>query len=283
MRRALLHPSSVVGCYVAGCLLRSSAVSCFFFVRSSSHSLRRQDLLMFAPPHLCRTVPFGGKAASTTLRPSTGLATPLPPGGRRRSSGGTGLGMAGTTTAAAAVASATADPALLAEAWAPHILRIGGKNDDGGASSAASGAGGDSRLEACRAAVRRTLPFFLGGGSEADSPSSSASVPFVCRYRTDVIRPLTTTQVHALLGLADKHRSLASLRARLLKHFPGGGRGGGRGDGCDADAVRRRILTSTSRAELEDLYAPFKPPAKGSLLERIREDHPALVEAVDEM
>ena len=41
--------------------------------------------------------------------------------------------------------------------------------------------------------------------------------------------------------------------------------------------------TSISKSELEDIYAPFKPPSKGSLEDRIRKDHPDLIPAVDEL
>jgi transcriptional accessory protein Tex/SPT6 len=39
-----------------------------------------------------------------------------------------------------------------------------------------------------------------------------ASVPFVCRYRTDVVAPLTTWKVHFLFHLVSKHASLESPR-----------------------------------------------------------------------
>jgi uncharacterized protein len=107
-----------------------------------------------------------------------------------------------------------------------------------------------------------------------------ASVPFVCRYRTDVIAPLTTRQVHFLFHLVSKHASLASQRKRLLKVLlllpqqPGE-------ENKKNGVVYQRVLTSTSKSELEDLYAPYKPPSKGSILERIQKDHPKLVEQVD--
>ncbi|KAL3924937.1 MAG: hypothetical protein SGARI_005937, partial [Bacillariaceae sp.] len=42
-------------------------------------------------------------------------------------------------------------------------------------------------------------------------------------------------------------------------------------------------MVSTSKTELDDLYAPYKPPSKGSILERIQTDHPKLAQAVDDM
>ena len=44
-----------------------------------------------------------------------------------------------------------------------------------------------------------------------------------------------------------------------------------------------RVETSISKSELEDIFAPFKPPSKGSLEDRIRSEHPLLVDAVDEL
>ena len=50
-------------------------------------------------------------------------------------------------------------------------------------------------------AVERTLPLLV----------DVASAPCVCRYRTDVINPLTNRQVHCLQSLISKHSSLESL------------------------------------------------------------------------
>ena len=44
-----------------------------------------------------------------------------------------------------------------------------------------------------------------------------------------------------------------------------------------------RVETSISKSELEDIFAPFKPPSKGSLEDRIRTEHPLLVDAIDEL
>jgi uncharacterized protein len=79
--------------------------------------------------------------------------------------------------------------------------------------------------------------------------------------------------VHYLFLLVSKHASLASQRKRLLKVLTE--------EENNNDGVYRRVLTSTSKSELEDLYAPYKPPSKGSILERIQKDHPALVKQVD--
>ena len=49
------------------------------------------------------------------------------------------------------------------------------------------------------------------------------------------------------------------------------------------DIIIERRQTTTSKAELEDLYVPFKLPSKDSILERIQKEHPKLVEAVNQL
>ena len=112
-------------------------------------------------------------------------------------------------------------------------------------------------------AVERTLPLLVDGGA--------TSVPFVCRYRTDVIAPLEVSHIHQLADWLMKHQTLESTREKLLQH---------ESISNDRDLLFR-VQTSYSKAELDDLYAPFKPPSKGSLEDRIRQEHPALVEAVN--
>ena len=114
-------------------------------------------------------------------------------------------------------------------------------------------------------AIERTLPLLK------EDPSA---VPFVCRYRADVVDPLTTKQVHQLSEYIKKHDSLSSLRKKILEHLK---------NSKDNASTILRVETSISKTELEDIYAPFKPPAKGSLEDRIREEHPRLVELVDDL
>ena len=106
-------------------------------------------------------------------------------------------------------------------------------------------------------AIERSLPLL----------DDSNSVPFVCRYRTDVISPLSVPQVHFLSDKWQKHKSLAALRDKLLAVAP--------------NQLHRKILTSTSKSELDDLYAPYKPPSKGSIADRIQREHPELVQLVE--
>lgn len=110
-------------------------------------------------------------------------------------------------------------------------------------------------------ALQRTLPLL----------QDPTSVPFVCRYRTDIIHPLTTQQIHRLSDMLQTYRSLESLRNRILDKLP---------ETAGTD-LKERIETSISRSELEDLYVPFKPLSKGSLEERIRKENPELIEQVN--
>jgi len=98
-----------------------------------------------------------------------------------------------------------------------------------------------------------------------------ATVPFLCRYRTHVIRPLETTQVHQLSDIWEKYTSLESLRKKIRPFV------------TDDETTRRRIETSYDKSELQDIYAPFQPPSKGSLEERIVKEHPGLVDAVNKL
>jgi uncharacterized protein len=137
----------------------------------------------------------------------------------------------------------------LSKAWAPNFL----------SRYEASPPSGSAVL----AALERTLPLL------EDNPA--AAVPFVCRYRTDAIAPLTTAMIHQLSEYLQTHTSLESLRQKLLAQLPP----------HEDEALTLRVETSICKTELEDLYAPFKPPAKGSLEDRIKKEHPALVEAID--
>jgi uncharacterized protein len=156
---------------------------------------------------------------------------------------------------------------LLAEAWTPRLLKLERDNTT-------------NQRDACEAAVQRTLPLFLQvkDNDAYYDATTAASVPFVCRYRTDIIHPLTTEQVHLLLSMVGQHESLRNLRNKLLSHFPPQ-----RNDNEDiaVTAIRAKILTSTSKTELDDMYAPFKPAPKGSILERIQSKHPELVDSIE--
>eukprot|EP00581_Thalassiosira_minuscula_P008419 CAMPEP_0183708482 /NCGR_PEP_ID=MMETSP0737-20130205/4795_1 /TAXON_ID=385413 /ORGANISM="Thalassiosira miniscula, Strain CCMP1093" /LENGTH=785 /DNA_ID=CAMNT_0025936375 /DNA_START=174 /DNA_END=2531 /DNA_ORIENTATION=+ len=124
----------------------------------------------------------------------------------------------------------------------------------------------DESSSVIRQALQRTLPLL------SEDP---ASVPFVCRYRSDVINPLTTKQVHQLSDYIQKHDSLSSLRNKILEQLR-------KSDGDNSSTISR-VETSVSKTELDDIYAPFKPPSKGSLEDRIQKEYPNLVSAVEEL
>lgn len=134
----------------------------------------------------------------------------------------------------------TVDPSLLAQDWSQQLISVDGSNHN--------------LRAAIVQATTQTLPLL----------EDVSSVPFVCRYRTEVIKPLTTRQVFELHTLKQKHASLAILRTKLLDCIIA--------DENNDSALLQRIQTSTSKSELQDLYAPYKPPSKGSILERIQKE-----------
>lgn len=113
-------------------------------------------------------------------------------------------------------------------------------------------------------AIKRTLPLL------SDDPTS---VPFLCRYRSDVVDPLSTKQVHQLSEYIQKYGSLSSLRNKVLDQL--------KENGCDDISAITRAETTISKTELEDMY--IKPPSKGSLEDRINSEHPHLAAIVDEL
>ena len=113
-------------------------------------------------------------------------------------------------------------------------------------------------------AIKRTLPLL------SDDPTS---VPFLCRYRTDVVDPLTIKQVHQLSEYIQKFGSLSTLRNKVLAQL--------KANGCDNISTLTRAETTISKTELEDMY--IKPPSKGSLEERIHKEYPDLSGIVDEL
>ncbi|CAB9529575.1 S1 RNA-binding domain-containing protein 1 [Seminavis robusta] len=108
-------------------------------------------------------------------------------------------------------------------------------------------------------AMQRTLPLL----------EDTASVPFVCRYRADIVAPLSTKEVHKLAEMFASWNSLQSLRKKILDKIQ------------EDTQLQHRVQSSISKSELEDLYAPFKPPSKGSLEDRIAKEHPHLKAEVD--
>jgi uncharacterized protein len=124
-------------------------------------------------------------------------------------------------------------------------------------------------------AIQRTLPLL--------NEDPITSVPFICRYRTDVIHPLSTKQVFQLSDYIQKYQSLATLRNKVLQCLltSSANNNQQQQQRNDNEATILRVETSISKSELEDIYSPFKPPAKGTLEERIKNECPELVVQID--
>ena len=146
----------------------------------------------------------------------------------------------------------------LSRAWAPHFHPS--------STVATSKNSSPTTSSSIQHAIQRTLPLL------ADDPTA---VPFICRYRSDIISPLTTKQIHQLSDIIQKYDSLSSLRDKILDKL--------QQEGGDHRRTIQRVETSFSKSELDDIYAPYKPASKGSLEDRINEEFPQLVSTVDEV
>ena len=118
-------------------------------------------------------------------------------------------------------------------------------------------------------AIQRALPLLF------EDPSA---VPFICRYRSDVIYPLSTKQVHQLSATVQTYESLSNLRNKILDKLQQINN-----KSEDHSRIIHRVETSISKSELDDIYLPYKPPSKGSLEDRINDEYPQLVKLVDEL
>ncbi|MFG1373301.1 Tex family protein [Xanthobacter oligotrophicus] len=78
-----------------------------------------------------------------------------------------------------------------------------------------------------------------------------ATVPFIARYRKEVTGGLDDTQLRTLEERLSYLRELEARRAAVLSSIDGQGK--------LSDELRGKIDTATTKAELEDLYLPFKP------------------------
>eukprot|EP00978_Attheya_sp_CCMP212_P032724 scaffold129078_cov45-Attheya_sp.AAC.1 len=166
---------------------------------------------------------------------------------------------------------------LLAVEWRQSIERV----EEGVALASSASA---SALEQ---AMERTIPLLL----KEHSSDGASAVPFLCRYRVDVVAPLTTQQVHALRDKVERHESLHSKRTRALDALWESSAVSSSADDSSSSPqptsskkeLEKRMLVCTSPTQLDELYAPFKPPSKGSLAERIASAHPDVVELMDRL
>ena len=78
-----------------------------------------------------------------------------------------------------------------------------------------------------------------------------ATVPFVARYRKEVTGGLDDTQLRTLNERLSYLRELESRRAAILSSI--------RDQGKLTEALETSILKSVTKAELEDIYLPYKP------------------------
>ncbi|MFS8036110.1 Tex family protein [Xanthobacter sp. AM11] len=78
-----------------------------------------------------------------------------------------------------------------------------------------------------------------------------ATVPFIARYRKEVTGGLDDTQLRTLEERLSYLRELESRRASVLASIAGQGK--------LSDELKGKIEAATTKAELEDLYLPFKP------------------------
>lgn len=84
-----------------------------------------------------------------------------------------------------------------------------------------------------------------------DLLDEGATVPFIARYRKEVTGGLDDTQLRNLEDRLSYLRELESRRTAVLDSI--------REQGKLDEALEQKIATVTTKAELEDLYLPFKP------------------------
>lgn len=78
-----------------------------------------------------------------------------------------------------------------------------------------------------------------------------ATLPFIARYRKEATGGLDEVQIRAIFDSAKAHEELAARRDAILRSIDEQGK--------LTPALRTKILDAQSRAELEDLYLPYKP------------------------
>ena len=78
-----------------------------------------------------------------------------------------------------------------------------------------------------------------------------STVPFIARYRKEVTGGLDDTQLRKLAERLEYLRELETRRVAVLDSI--------RGQGVLTDALEAGIARAVTKAELEDLYLPFKP------------------------
>ena len=152
---------------------------------------------------------------------------------------------------------------LLADEWTPKLFNLEPHDNDE--------TNKNNDRQACEAAIRRTIPFFLNVVDNVTYLNEENDELYVCRHFSNVVEPLTERQVAMIQSMASQHSRLRELRKKLLSRYPPG-----KDDNDARAAVRRRILISNSKSELDELYRP--PP---SIVERLKRENPHLVNSME--
>ncbi|MBA4788141.1 MAG: RNA-binding transcriptional accessory protein [Rhizobiales bacterium] len=106
------------------------------------------------------------------------------------------------------------------------------------------------------ASIARTIAAEISARPEQVSSAvalldEGSTVPFIARYRKEATGGLDDTQLRTLEERLAYLRELEARRASVLETI--------RGQGKLTDDLEGRITGATTKAELEDLYLPFKP------------------------
>ncbi|MEY9099886.1 hypothetical protein ABIA24_002795 [Sinorhizobium fredii] len=88
-------------------------------------------------------------------------------------------------------------------------------------------------------------------GAAAELLDAGATVPFIARYRKEVTGGLDDTQLRTLSERLTYLRELEARRASILESI--------RGQGKLTDELEGKIAATSTKAELEDIYLPYKP------------------------
>ncbi|ACP24626.1 putative RNA-binding domain transcriptional regulator [Sinorhizobium fredii NGR234] len=88
-------------------------------------------------------------------------------------------------------------------------------------------------------------------GAAVELLDAGATVPFIARYRKEVTGGLDDTQLRTLSERLTYLRELEARRASILESV--------RGQGKLTDELEGKIAAASTKAELEDIYLPYKP------------------------
>ncbi|ASY55765.1 Tex family protein [Sinorhizobium sp. CCBAU 05631] len=88
-------------------------------------------------------------------------------------------------------------------------------------------------------------------GAAVELLDAGATVPFIARYRKEVTGGLDDTQLRTLAERLTYLRELEARRSSILESI--------RGQGKLTDELEGKIAAAVTKAELEDIYLPYKP------------------------